>query len=114
MLHIEQSEPASGVVVIRLNGRVMLGPESAPIPEIVLKLLKEGKRNFIFDLSGVTHIDSTGIGRFIASLNHVFRERGKLLMAGAEGQVRDGFKVTRLDTVFEFHPSVDDALRSLQ
>lgn len=113
MLRIEQSEPSPGLVVIHLSGRVMLGPESGAIPDLVLKLLKQGKKQFIFDLSGVTHIDSTGIGRFIASLNHVFRERGRLLMAGAQGQVREGFKVTRLDTVFEFYPVLDDALNAL-
>ncbi len=113
MLRIEQSEPVPGLVVIRLVGRVMLGNESAAIPDIVAQLLKQGKKTFICDLSGVTHIDSTGIGRFIASLNHVFREKGRLLMAGAEGQVREGFKVTRLDTVFEFHPTLEDALKAV-
>ncbi|MEO8658962.1 MAG: STAS domain-containing protein [Bryobacteraceae bacterium] len=113
MLRIEQSEPVPGLIVLKLSGRIMLGNESAAIPDVVLRLLKQGKKIFICDLSGVTHIDSTGIGRFIASLNHVFREKGRLIMAGADGQVREGFKVTRLDTVFEFHPTVDEALKAV-
>ena len=113
MLRIEQNEPVPGLIVLKLSGRIMLGNESAAIPDVVLRLLKQGKKIFICDLSGVTHIDSTGIGRFIASLNHVFREKGRLIMAGADGQVREGFKVTRLDTVFEFHPTVDDALKAV-
>jgi anti-anti-sigma factor len=113
MLRIEQNEPVPGLIVLKLSGRIMLGNESAAIPDVVLRLLKQGKKIFICDLSGVTHIDSTGIGRFIASLNHVFREKGRLIMAGADGQVREGFKVTRLDTVFEFHPTVDEALKAV-
>ncbi|MCX6625846.1 MAG: STAS domain-containing protein, partial [Acidobacteria bacterium] len=70
-------------------------------------------RNFVIDLSGVTHIDSTGIGRFIAGFNRVFQAKGRLVMAGATGQVRDSFAVTRLDTVFRFYPGPAEALAAL-
>ncbi|MDX2152682.1 MAG: STAS domain-containing protein [Bryobacteraceae bacterium] len=113
VLHIAHSEVSPGVVVLTLNGRVMLGPESAPIPDIVQQYVSQGKKHIIVDLAGVTHIDSTGIGRFIASLNYVYRAGGKLLMAGAVAQVRDGFRVTRLDTVFPFYDTLDDARASL-
>ena len=62
------------------------------------------------DMAGITHIDSTCIGRCIASLNKVTQAGGKLHMAGAAGQVRESFRVTRLDRVFRFF---DDAERAL-
>jgi anti-anti-sigma factor len=113
LLEIEQREAAPGVVLLVLTGRVMLGDESAAIDTLITRLIGEGKRDFIIDLAGVTHIDSTGIGRFIAGFNRVFQAGGRLVMAGATGQVRDSFAITRLDTVFRFYSTVADALRSL-
>ena len=67
------------------------------------------------DLSGVTHIDSTGIGTFmLASFGKVRQAGGELVMAGAgSGVVREGFRVTRLDSVFHFYPDVESAVGAL-
>jgi anti-sigma B factor antagonist len=112
-LQISHAELDPGVEVISLAGKVMLGPESAAIEDLVAELLRQGRRKIIVDLSGVTHIDSTGIGRFIASLGKVMEARGSLLMAGAGGMVREGFRVTRLDSVFRFFPDVESARGAL-
>ena len=112
-LEIGQKEIRRGVVVVTLAGRVMLGDESAQIETLVERALSEGGRHFVFDLAKVTHIDSTGIGRFIAGLNKVRQAGGSFRMAAATGQVRDAFHVTRLDTVFKFFPDVESAIQGL-
>ncbi len=108
-LEINQHETEQGVAVVSVSGRVMLGDESAQIETAVEDLLSHGKKRIVFDLSGVKHLDSTGIGRFISSLNKVMQAGGKLRMANASNVVRDGFRVTRLDTVFEFFDDVESA-----
>ncbi len=113
MLQIEHRESDGGTAVVSLAGKVMLGEESTKIEALVRQLVGGGRLNIVMDLSGVTHIDSTGIGRFIACLSQVRRAGGKLRMAGAVGQVRDAFRVTRLDTVFQFEPDVETALKNL-
>lgn len=112
-LEIRHEEITPGVVLITLAGRVMLGPEGEEIEKLVAQKIAEGSRNFVFDMSGVTHIDSTGIGRFISSFNKVRTVNGTLRLAGAVGQVRDAFRVTRLDTVFKFFPDVKSACEGL-
>ncbi len=87
----------------------MLGPEGQEAERVVASLLEKGYRKFVIDLSGITHIDSTGIGRCIASLNRIMQAAGKLHMAGAAGQVRESFRVTRLDRVFRFFDTVEAA-----
>lgn len=111
-LEIRQRETEHGVVVITVTGRVMLGEESAKVEQAVEAALAAGKRKIVFDLAGVKHMDSTGIGRFISALNKIMQAGGKLRMAAAESVVREGFRVTRLDTVFEFHDDVESACRS--
>jgi len=91
----------------------MLGPESEKIETLVGEFIQKGRKNFVFDLAGVRHLDSTGIGRFISCLNKVMQAGGKLRVAAASGVVREGFRVTRLDTVFEFADDVEAACQGL-
>lgn len=110
LLEIDYREVAEGTVVVTLSGKLMLGPESQQVETLVDGLLARGYRNFIFDIAGVARIDSTGIGRFIYCYNKIAEAKGKLLMAGAQGYLRESFRVSRLDTVFRFYPDVDSAL----
>jgi anti-sigma B factor antagonist len=110
---IEHREIEGGIVVVTLAGRVMLGQESQQIETLTADLLARGYRKLVFDMGGITHMDSTGIGRFISSFNKVMQAGAKMHMAGATGVVREGFKVTRLDTVFKFFPDLESAARAL-
>jgi anti-sigma B factor antagonist len=97
------------LAVVHAAGRLMLGPEGAELENVVRSLLAKGTRRFILDFGELTHIDSTGIGRCISSLNMIMQAGGKLAITGAAGQVRDGFRVTRLDRVFRFADDLDAA-----
>src|SRR5512135_3446466 len=106
-LEIKTREIEPGIAAVEVAGRVMMGPESEKIVETVDGLLNQGRRTIIFDLSGITSIDSTGIGRFISSFNRILAAGGEMRMAGAEGHVFEAFHVSLLDTVFPFYESVD-------
>jgi anti-sigma B factor antagonist len=109
MIHISHRDTAPGTVVITLAGKLMLGPEGDQIVSLVEELLSQGKRRIVFDLSGVTVIDSTGIGRFISSFNKIMAVGGQMCMAGAGGHVMQSFRISLLDKVFRFYPSVEAA-----
>jgi anti-sigma B factor antagonist len=110
MVEIAHREVTSGTVVITLTGKLMLGPEGDEIVSLVEKQLAAGTRKFIFDLGGVTVIDSTGIGRFISSFNKIMAAGGEMRMAGASGHVMQSFRVSLLDKVFTFYPTLQQAL----
>ncbi len=110
-MDITQNEIGPGKVVVTLAGKIMMGPDSERIVTQVDELLGKGKRTIIFDLAGVSHIDSTGIGRFISSYNKIMAAGGEMCMAGATGHLYDTFHVSLLDTVFRFYPSVEEACR---
>ena len=112
-LAVEQQDVAGATSVITLRGKLMLGEEAAQLETLVPQLLKNGRKNLVFDLSGVTHIDSTGIGRFIDTYSRLMPVGGQMRLAGATGAVRDSFRVTRLDTVFKFFPTVEAACEGL-
>lgn len=108
-LEISQSEAAPGVALIKLAGRLILGLESAQLETLAIDLYDGGTTKIIIDLGGVTHIDSTGIGRCIACLNKAMQVKAQLHMSSAKGQVRDSFRVTRLDRMFKFFDTLDEA-----
>lgn len=99
--------------MITLKGKLLLGQETANLASLVPELIATGHKNLVFDLGGVTHIDSTGIGRFIDTYTRLAKVGGKMRLAGAAGVVRDSFHVTRLDTVFSFYPTVEMACQGL-
>jgi anti-sigma B factor antagonist len=112
LLSIEQSKPRPDAALIRVSGRLTLGENSQQVESMVSALIAEGCRNVIFDLSGLTQIDSTGIGRFIASYRQLMAAGGALRMAAATPAVRSAFHVTRLDSVFPFFETVEEAIRA--
>ena len=113
-LDISHTEAAPGINLITLSGRLMLGLESAQLESLATDLYDKGSRKLIIDLGGVTHIDSTGIGRCIACLNKAMQVKAQLHMSSAKGQVRDSFRVTRLDRMFRFYDTLDAALAAFK
>ena len=110
-MDISHREHSPGIEVITIAGKVRMGPSSEPIVATVEELLRQGQHKLIFDLSGVTGIDSTGIGRFISSYNKVIAVGGDMRMAAATGHVFDAFHISLLDTVFRFYATVEDAAK---
>lgn len=113
MLDIATESPKPGLTVIKLTGKLMMGPESAALEKFVNDRLDSGDRCLIFDLEGLRQIDSTGIGRFIACFNRLLQVNGTMGMAAAQPTIRQSFRVTRLDTVFRFYDSTAEALSSI-
>jgi len=110
MLRVEHEVVRPGMVMIHVSGKMMLGSDSDQVERLVTSYLEQSVQDFVFDLEGLTHIDSTGIGRFIASYNRVAPVDGTTFrMAAATGAVRSAFRVTKLDTVFPFFDSVSEA-----
>lgn len=109
-MEISHTEIAPATAVVTLTGKLMMGPESAQIVNLVDDLMNRGKCIIVFDMAGVTAIDSTGIGRFIYTYNKLAGAGGDMRMAGATGHVFQTFKVSLLDQVFRFFPTVEEAV----
>ena len=105
-LQIGYQELEGGYAVITVAGRLTQGPQSEEIEAIVKDLLAKGVRKIMLDFSELGHIDSTGIGRCIAAVNLIMQAGGNMGIVGAQGTVREGFRVTQLDRVIPFFEDV--------
>jgi anti-sigma B factor antagonist len=110
MLQIELEKPGEGVCVVRLVGRLLMGPDGEQLEKLVADEIARGGRRLVFDLTNLKSLDSTGIGRCIACFQIVSQSGGRMVMAAAQPIVRQGFRITRLDTVIPFKETLEEAL----
>ena len=113
LLEVRHEEVMPGVVVITLAGKLMLGREGQQVEELVPQLLAQGSRGIIFNIAGLTRVDSTGIGRFISSYNKIEQAGARMAIAAATPHLRECFRATQLDRVFRFYDDVAAARAAL-
>jgi len=104
-LQIEKVDDPSGSVVIRLHGPLLLG-NFFPLQTMVRSDTSE---LLIIDLTDMPYIDSAGIGCLVGA--HVSRENSgrKLVLVGVNDRLMTSLKVTKVDQLFSFAPSVERA-----
>jgi anti-anti-sigma factor len=105
-LEIERIEDASGQgVVFRLHGPLLLGNFFS-----FQSMVRSDQSNLlIVDVADVPYIDSAGIGCLVGA--HVSRENSgrKLVVAGASERLLNMLKATKVDQLFNFAPTAEDA-----
>jgi len=67
--------------------------------------VREGRKKVIFDMSGVTNLDSTGIGIVVMSAGQLKKAGGELRVAGATAHVEEVLKMTNIDKIVVLHPT---------
>ena len=104
-LEIEKVEDASGSTLIRLHGPLLLG-NFFPLQTMVRA---DASKLLILDVADMPYIDSAGIGCLVGA--HVSREGSgrKLVIVGANDRLLTSLKVTKVDGLFSFAPSVEQA-----
>jgi anti-sigma B factor antagonist len=99
------------VLVVDCVGRIVFGEESAVLRDVVKKLLSNSKRT-VLNLSGVTYIDSGGLGTLVALYTTARNGGGALKLANLTQRVGDLLQVTKLVTIFEVFPNEKEAADS--
>ncbi len=105
MLEIQNKQLAPDIVVLEIAGRITLGRESKQLEWAVETLVGEGRKKVIFDIAGVTNVDSTGIGIIVMSSGKLKQAGGELRVAGASPHVGEVMKTTNVDRIVGLHPT---------
>jgi len=111
-MEIRYEAAGPDAAIVTLSGKLMLGTGTERISALVEELLGQGTKTVVFDLGGVTTLDSTGVGQFIASFNRIMAAGGQMRMAGASGHVLQTFHVSLLDRMFPFYASAEEAVKA--
>lgn len=106
-LAIEVKRDAS-TVEARLVGDVDLG-NSPRLRSALLDIVAAKPRRVILDLSGVTYMDSSGMGTLVEFRRKVDPKGDVLVLAGLQPRVRSVMEITKLDHFFRIVDSIDEA-----
>jgi anti-sigma B factor antagonist len=112
-MKLQQKELKTGVVLFEVEGNIVGGPDAMTLNDEVHKLINSGTKKFIVDMKSVEHINSSGLGILIASLNAVRQAGGDLKIANASARVLELLKITKLNQIFESYKSIDEAAEKL-
>jgi len=110
MLEIQTKHLPPDIVVLEITGRITIGRECKQLEWATDTLVREKQeKKIIFDLSGVTHIDSTGVGIIVMSAGLAKQAGGELRLAGASKHVEQVLKLTSVDKLVSCNPTVSEA-----
>lgn len=84
---------------IFLNDKIYVSDASL-LRDDLLEIIDQGVIDLKMDLSGLSYIDSSGLGTLVTINKRVKEKNGKLVLSGAQGLPLDLLKRTRLDKVF--------------
>jgi anti-sigma B factor antagonist len=101
-------------VIVELKGNVMGGPEAKEFSDLIHKLIDEGKKNIVIDLSGVKFMNSSGLGMLISGYTTVKNGGGKFVIAGATEKINSLLVITKLITIFESYETVEKAIEKIK
>jgi anti-sigma B factor antagonist len=68
--------------------------------------------NLVFDLKGITFIDSSGFGVLLSALKAASNNYGQFKICNVNSDVMELFKLLQLHHVFEIYDELDACLKS--
>jgi anti-sigma B factor antagonist len=82
-----------------LNDKIYVSDASL-LRDDLLEIIEQGVVELRMDLSGLTYIDSSGLGTLVTINKRTKEKHGRLVLTGAQGLPLELIKRTRLDKVF--------------
>lgn len=101
------------VAVIKVNGDITLNKGGdVLLKDKVQSLVQQGHKNLLIDLSGVSYVDSAGLGELVQAYATTKNRGGALKLLNVTKRLRDLLVVTKLLTVFDTYDDEAAALAS--
>jgi len=101
------------VIIVHCQGRIVYRDEAAALSRLVGEVLQHTSK-LVLDLTGVSSMDSAGIGELALLQTWAQGRNVSLKCAGPNTIVRTLLDLTNLDTVLDVQPSIDAALESFR
>ncbi|WP_051201802.1 STAS domain-containing protein [Ferrimonas senticii] len=97
-------------VVVQVQ-EARLDAASAPKFKAAIEaVLQEGEKRIVLDLSQVNFMDSSGLGAVVAVLKQL--NGGEIRVVGLQKAVKELFRLTRMDRIFQCHEDLESAMAS--
>ena len=110
-MHVEVRK-AGDVVIVDLEGKLTAGLGDQILRDTLDELLAESWRKILLNLSGVTFLDSAGLGELVAGLKTARNLGAELKVVKASERVKNTLSLARLLPLFEVYEDEAEAVRS--
>jgi anti-sigma B factor antagonist len=102
---------AGTVTLLDVLGR-LTSFEAGALHDSVSRLLKQGRKDIVLNLSGLKYLDSSGIGELARAYVMAVKQGGQMKVVGLSSRIEEVLKITQLYQVFPEFPSEEAALKS--
>ena len=102
---------AGAVTLLGVSGR-LTSFETGALRDSISRLLKQGRRDIVLNLSGLKYLDSSGIGELARAYVTVVKQSGQMKVVGLSSRIEEVLKITQLYQVFPEFPDEEAALKS--
>lgn len=102
---------AGAVTLLGVSGR-LTSFETGALRDSISRLLKQGRRDIVLNLSGLKYLDSSGIGELARAYVTVVKQSGQMKVVGLSSKIEEVLKITQLYQVFPEFPDEEAALKS--
>jgi len=99
------------VSVVEVTGK-LTSFERGALRTSIAKLLKEGRKQILLNLSGLVCLDSSGIEDLVHTYMSVIKSGGEMNVVGLTDKVEEILKITQLYQVFQEFKDERSALQS--
>lgn len=110
-LYINQRR-VGDVTVLDMKGRVRIGGGTVALHKAIRSLAEEGKTQILLNLTGVSYIDSSGLGELVSSHVTLGNKGGELKLAHLTERLQELLTITKLLTVFDVYDDEPKAIAS--
>jgi anti-sigma B factor antagonist len=101
------------VAVVKVTGDITLNKGGdVLLKDKVQSLLQQGQKDILLDLSGVSYVDSAGLGELVQAYATTKNRGGALKLLSVTKRLKDLLVVTKLLTVFDAYDAEADAIAS--
>ncbi len=106
------SRNVSGVEIISVQGKITIGAGDTQLRDVIANAINAGSSSILLDMSGVTTIDSSGIGELVGAFTTATNRGGKLKLLHLPAKLNELLHITQLITVFEVYANEEEAVKS--
>ena len=111
-MHIVKKELKPGITVLELSGPLHTGVECKQLELAFDELLREKRTRVVLDLSGLTKLDSNGLGKIVNCFSRLKTAGGSLRLTGSTGMIDGLLKLTHADRFLKCYPTALAAAES--
>ncbi len=88
------------IIIYSLSGKITTDEDFKDLEQTVFDYLNKNYYRIVFDLSNLTHTNSSGIGFFMRTLTKARIMGGELVLTNVTGNVEKIFNISKLNEIY--------------